>query len=237
VRRIEQLFTSFSLRVFSVLNLDPVRRRLLDGPVRRGPSFRNDAFQVEVAHLLEKPSPVCLDVIDLQNTRALPAQEPPEPGFLLDQRQGLKILTVQMQHIEREEQAFLPPEQQVVEDRPESSTQAIAECIAVAGDQIARAVLDVGKRPKAVDLQLEDEISGIERFRTAGKPDGAEVSRQRGPVQETIICCALGPFPRRALVAISPEVTTARRTPECMFSREAQLYFSPQTIACLSLSQ
>jgi hypothetical protein len=37
----------------------------------------------------------------------------------------------------------------------------------VRGYEIALAVLDIGQRPEAVDLQLEDVIVGVERLRSA----------------------------------------------------------------------
>jgi hypothetical protein len=38
--------------------------------------------------------------------------------------------------------------------------------VAGGGDQIALAILNVGERPEAVDLQLEDEVVGVEWFGT-----------------------------------------------------------------------
>jgi hypothetical protein len=55
---------------------------------------------------------VCLDVIDVENAGALPAQKPSQPRFPLDERQAPEIVSVQVQQIEREEQALPPPEQQ-----------------------------------------------------------------------------------------------------------------------------
>ena len=55
-------------------------------------------------------------MIDKKYARALPAQQPFQPGVPLDQRQALKILTVQVQEVECEEPAFPPPEHQVIED-------------------------------------------------------------------------------------------------------------------------
>ena len=46
---------------------------------------------------------------------AFSAQKPSQPGFPLDQRQAPEILSVQVQQVERKEQAFSPPEQQVIE--------------------------------------------------------------------------------------------------------------------------
>ena len=44
-------------------------------------------------------------MIDVENAGALPAQQPSQPGFPLDERQGPEILAVQVQQIEREQQA------------------------------------------------------------------------------------------------------------------------------------
>jgi hypothetical protein len=117
--------------------------------------------------------------------------------FPLDERQPAKILSVQVQQVECEEQAFPPPEQQVVEHRPAWVIDAgdlaiddgildaqvladplreileIAEGVAIPGNEIALAVLDLGERPETIDLQLEDVIVGVERFASAGKPYGA----------------------------------------------------------------
>jgi hypothetical protein len=49
----------------------------------------------------------------------------------------------------------------------------IAEGVAIPGNEIALAVLDLGERPETIDLQLEDVIVGVERFASAGKPYGA----------------------------------------------------------------
>jgi hypothetical protein len=80
-------------------------------PVQRVLPFRDDAFQVEAASLLEQALAVLLDVIDIENARALPAQEPLQPGFPLDQRQAPEILSVQVKQVECKEQAFPTPEQ------------------------------------------------------------------------------------------------------------------------------
>ena len=56
----------------------------------------------------------------------------------------------------------------------------VAECVSVAGDKIALAVLDVGEGAEAVDLQLENLIVGVEGFGAAGKPYRAEISCEHG---------------------------------------------------------
>jgi hypothetical protein len=43
----------------------------------------------------------------------------------------------------------------------------VAERIPVSGYEIALAVLDVGERTETVNLQLEDVVVGVERFRAA----------------------------------------------------------------------
>jgi hypothetical protein len=93
-------------------------RRLLSRPVRRRLPLRNNPFQIEAAHLLEQAPAVLLDVIDIQNAGTLPAQKPSQPSFPLDERQAPEILSVQVQQVECEEQAFPSPEQQVIEDGP-----------------------------------------------------------------------------------------------------------------------
>jgi hypothetical protein len=57
-------------------------------------------------------------MIYIQNAGALPAQKPFQPGFPLDERQAAQIYSIQVQHIECEEQALPTPEQQVIEDGP-----------------------------------------------------------------------------------------------------------------------
>jgi hypothetical protein len=56
-------------------------------------------------------------VIHREHTRPFPSQQWPEPSFSFDQRQCPEILTVQEQQIERYEDAFPAPEQQVIEHR------------------------------------------------------------------------------------------------------------------------
>jgi hypothetical protein len=45
----------------------------------------------------------------------------------------------------------------------------VVECVSIAGDKITVAVLDVGKRTEAINLQLEDVVVGVERLGTPGK--------------------------------------------------------------------
>ena len=54
----------------------------------------------------------------------------------------------------------------------------IVKCVFVPRQEITLAVLDEGERPEPVDLQLEDEIVGVEGCGTAREPHGVEVSRQ-----------------------------------------------------------
>jgi hypothetical protein len=106
-------------------------------------------------------------------------------------RQSSKILSIHKQQIEREEHAVAPAEQQVVEHGaacvidtgdfaiehgaldaqmladPLRQILEVAKGVAVAGDEIALALLDVGEGAEAVDLQLVYELIGVERFRTA----------------------------------------------------------------------
>jgi hypothetical protein len=86
-----------------------------------------------------------------------------------------------VQQIEREEQAFPAPEQQVIEDGPARIVDAgdlaiddgildaqvladplrevleVAECVAVAGYEIALAALKIRKGPETIDLQFVNE--------------------------------------------------------------------------------
>ena len=62
------------------------------------------------------------------------------------------------------------------------SDRAVAKRVAVAGDEIALAVFDVGQGAEAVNLQLEDEVAGVEWFRPAGEPHGAQVSREHNQI-------------------------------------------------------
>jgi hypothetical protein len=48
------------------------------------------------------------------------------------------------------------------------------------GYQLTLASLHASKRTKAVVLDFKDPIGGIERFRTAGKPDGPQVMTKHG---------------------------------------------------------
>ena len=132
-----------------------------------------------------------LDVIDVKHTRAFLAQKFPQSRFPLDQRQCPQVLAIQKQQIEGEEHTLAPAKQRVIEHRPARiidtgklainnrilHTQVfgyplykvfkIAERVAVAGDEFALAILDIGKRPEAIDLQLEDVIVGVERSGSA----------------------------------------------------------------------
>jgi hypothetical protein len=47
------------------------------------------------------------------------------------------------------------------------------ESVTVSRNQFALTILDVSERPESIDLQLVNEQIGVERFRTAGEPDGA----------------------------------------------------------------
>jgi hypothetical protein len=101
-----------------VFDFDPIRRRFFSRSILQVLPFRHDAFRVDVAHLLEQALPLLLDVIDVENARAFPLQEPFQPRFPLDQRLAPEIVAIQVQQVECEEQAFPPPEQQVIEDGP-----------------------------------------------------------------------------------------------------------------------
>src|SRR5205807_9252583 len=50
--------------------------------------------------------------------------------------------------------------------------------VSISGNQFASTVCDVGERTEAVNLQFVDEVIGVERPRSAGKPHGAQVSGQ-----------------------------------------------------------
>jgi len=141
-------------------------------------------------------------VIDVQYARPLPSEELLKAGFPLDQLQTAQIFAVQKQKIKGKEDALTPPKKQIVENRspvlihasdlainngvldaqvladPLSKVREVAECVSVARDKVAAAILDVGERTEAVDFQLEDVVVGVEWLRTARKPDGAEVSGQ-----------------------------------------------------------
>ena len=56
----------------------------------------------------------------------------------------------------------------------------VSERVSIAGDEFLLAVLGIRERTKAVDLQLEDELVGIERFIAAGKPHRAHLAGQHG---------------------------------------------------------
>ena len=52
-----------------------------------------------------------------------------------------------------------------------------AEDVSVARDQFTFAVLNGSQCAKPVDLQFEEIFLGVERFGTAGTPNGAKVSQ------------------------------------------------------------
>jgi hypothetical protein len=122
---------------------------------------------------------------------------PPAPNqrlqhcLSLNQRQRTKILSVQVQQIERDEDALALSENQVSKGRParfiETANLTIehgtfgpevcgdpgcefvepSENLPIPGNQFATSVLQMGKRPEAVDLQFVNELIGVERFGSA----------------------------------------------------------------------
>jgi hypothetical protein len=56
---------------------------------------------------------------------------------------------------------------------PYGKIRKAAEHISIARYQLRLSGLDVGQRSKTVNLQFKDELIGIERLWTAGKPYGA----------------------------------------------------------------
>jgi hypothetical protein len=113
-----------------------------------------------------------------------------------------KVFSIQVKQVECDEHTLPFSENQVSEGRPAGFVEACnlavehrafdskmqsdpgsqfresPEDVSISGDQFAFAGLDVGKRAEAVHLQFVDELIRVERFRTAGKPHGAYVSRQ-----------------------------------------------------------
>ena len=75
------------------------------------------------------------DVIDVENARALPAQKPSQPGFPLYQRQPAEILSVEVQQVERKEEAF-PPSGRYVGDsgRPLFNDLRLVAAVTALGD-------------------------------------------------------------------------------------------------------
>jgi hypothetical protein len=55
-------------------------------------------------------------------------------------------------------------------DDPLRQILEVAECVALTGNEDTSAVFDVGQRPKAVDLQLEDVVVRVEEFGSGGEP-------------------------------------------------------------------
>ena len=59
---------------------------------------------------------------------------------------------------------FADPMRQILE---------VAERVAISGDKVAVAVLDVGEGTETIDLQFKDKLIGVERLSAAGKSYGA----------------------------------------------------------------
>src|SRR5262249_23702614 len=113
-----------------------------------------------------------------------------------NQRQDPEILSIQIKEIEREEHTLPFPKQQiskcwparfidtgnfVIEDRafnfdvfhdPIGKLAKTAEGISVSGNEFCASILKVKQRAKPIDLEFINEVFGVERFRTAGKPYG-----------------------------------------------------------------
>src|SRR5215469_12930314 len=71
---LEKFLPTFSLRVVRILNLDPVRRRLLGRSIGGRLSFRHNPLQVEVADILEELPATRFDVINVEHRRPVTAQ-------------------------------------------------------------------------------------------------------------------------------------------------------------------
>src|SRR5262249_13774995 len=115
--------------------------------------------------------------------------------FSFDERQCSQVFAVEIQQVKGDEDALATAEQQIAEHRPTSFIHAgnlavehgtfnvkvfsdpcrkirkAAEGVSISGDEFTSACRDMRERPKAIDLQFEDELIGIERFNAAGKPD------------------------------------------------------------------
>jgi len=124
-------------------------------------------------------------VIDVEHRRRFTAQQSLQPRFPLDQWQRPPVFAIQEEQVEGEEDTISAAEQQIVEHRtarvidagdpaiedsvfdPQVSADPlrqmleVAERVPVARDEITLAVLDVGERSKAIDLQFVDEFIGV----------------------------------------------------------------------------
>jgi hypothetical protein len=59
-----------------------------------------------------------------------------------------------------------------VRDDPRAQIRKSVEYLDIARDQRALPVLNMGQRPEAINLQFVNEQIRVERFRTAGEPNG-----------------------------------------------------------------
>src|SRR5213593_2376335 len=90
----------------------------------------------------------------------------------------------------------------------------------ISPDEIALAFLDIGQRAKAIKLQLEDVIVGVERFRTAGKPHGTHVSGQNRHLLRSIAMTVLAALTclgsgRRIVWCILPTDAMTNNSAKC----------------------
>ena len=115
--RIEQLVAAFSLRVSRILDLDPVRGRLLGRSIGGRLPLRHNALQVEFADLLEELPATCFDVIHVKHGDRLRRSSCLKPRFPLDQWQLSQVFAVQEEQVEGEDDRLASAEQQVIEHR------------------------------------------------------------------------------------------------------------------------
>src|SRR5207237_5541026 len=86
--------------------------------VRRVLPLCNHALQVHLDDLLEQQAAICLDVIEVQDSRTLPPQQSLEHRFSFDERQHAEVFAVQIQQIERDEDTLSLSEKQIPKVRP-----------------------------------------------------------------------------------------------------------------------
>ena len=116
----------------------------------------------------------------------LPPQQSLEHRFSFDERQHAEVFAVQVEQIKRNEDALSLAEKQSAEVRPAGVIDAgnlaiehrtldaqvfsdrrrkirkAAEYVSIPRNQLASPGSDLSERTEAVDLQLEDEVVGVE---------------------------------------------------------------------------
>jgi Phage integrase family len=86
-------------RAIWVLDLDPIARG--SGPVGRRQPFRHDSLEPEPAGVLEDDHAILVGVLVEDDARSRACQQPCQLRLALAERQGSKILAVELQQIER----------------------------------------------------------------------------------------------------------------------------------------